>query len=408
MAGPVSGADDRVGGRMRRSLVSVMLLGGALAGLAAPPIGLRASPPADSVFRMVSLGDGVYTALVVPRPSSYAFSNSLVVVLDDGVLVVDTQQSPSAARALIRRIREITDRPVRWVVNTHWHGDHVYGNQAYRQAFPGVEFLGHPASARALRVKGRERLRQEIETLPTSIAVREVWLERGRGPDGQALTAPDRKALEYSVRMRRSYLGELRGLRLIPPDREVADSMTIRSGTRAVRVLALGSGHTRGDLVVHVPHAGVAAVGDLLEEGLPWVEDADLAEWVTTLDRLEALGARIIVPGHGGIQRGPGLLERQRALFQATLAAARSSKIAGYRGREAEAAAPLPGGLPESLRSVAEEWGVSEAALQAWFRTALTAVRPAAPSIGWSRVGGAGDPGTPPGHRPRGRPPGAG
>ncbi len=299
-----------------------------------------------------------------------------MVVLDDGVLVVDTQQSPSAARALIRRIRERTDRPVRWVVNTHWHGDHVYGNQAYRRAFPEVEFLGHPASAKALRVKGRARLERELETLPASVAVRETWLERGRGPDGEALTTPDREALQYSVRLRRSYLGELRGLRLIPPDREVADSTTIRSGARTVRILALGSGHTRGDLVVHVPHAGVAAVGDLLEEGLPWVEDADLAEWLTTLDRLETLGAGIIVPGHGGIQRGPRLLQRQRALFKAAMSAARSPDVA--RSASGTDAVVLSGSairsLSGSLPSMAEEWGVSEVALRAWLRTALSVV----------------------------------
>lgn len=145
------------------------------------PAGPAAGQAADTaVFDVAQLAPGVYVAEVRPRPPAYAFANSFIVIGERGVLVADTQQSPTAARALIATIRRLTQLPVRWVVNTHWHADHVAGNIAYRQAFPTVEFIAHANTAADLAARGQPWIREQIAELPARIEERRRWLREGR------------------------------------------------------------------------------------------------------------------------------------------------------------------------------------------------------------------------------------
>src|SRR5215472_16008511 len=95
---------------------------------------------ADDLFDIKPIGDGVYAAIA--KPAYKPNCNAAIILLDDGVLVVDTHSKPSAARALIEQIKKLTDKPVRYVVNTHFHWDHYQGNQAYPSSWPaGVEII---------------------------------------------------------------------------------------------------------------------------------------------------------------------------------------------------------------------------------------------------------------------------
>ena len=118
--------------------------------------------PAQETFELVELAPNVHVALVRPNPPRYVFANTLIVIRERDVLVLDTHQSPSAADVLIDEIRKLTPLPVRYVVNTHWHGDHVYGNQSYKERFDDVEFIGHVSTATDVNSKGAQALAQEI------------------------------------------------------------------------------------------------------------------------------------------------------------------------------------------------------------------------------------------------------
>lgn len=294
-------------------------------------IALRAAPSAaQDPFEIVPLADGVWAAIVTPDPPMSVFANALVVEGEDGVLVVDTHQSPSAAEWLIEAIRARTERPVRWIVNTHWHGDHVHGNAAYRDVFPGVEFIGHATLAEDVPGIATERLAEEIAGLPGSIADRERWLETGVGPDGEPLSDEDRAAVERSLAYRTRYLDEIEGLELVPPTRTVEDEWTLSLGSRRVRILHFGPAHTRGDVVVHLPDDGIVAVGDLLEEGIIWIDEgSDPAGWARALDGVDELGADVLVPAHGGILRDDAPLETTRGILSALARAARAAAEAG-------------------------------------------------------------------------------
>jgi glyoxylase-like metal-dependent hydrolase (beta-lactamase superfamily II) len=319
---------------------------------------LVAAAPArgqGDVFTLRPIGPGVVVAEVLRNPSAYAFANSLIVIGDDGVLVVDTQQSLTAARALIAEIARITPLPVRWVVNTHWHGDHVNGNQAYAAAFPDVEFIAHESVVEDMATLGVAARERELAELPASIAAREEWLASGIGPDGASLTDASRATVVRSLQLRRAYLGELRTLTPVPPTRTFREGLELRVGFLDVVLLHAGPAHTRGDILVQLPGLGIVAVGDLLEHGMPWFGDAAPRGWYAALRLIASLDPLRIVPSHGPPQTGRALLDDQLALLDAVLHAPAPATD------EAFDSAPWP----ELEQRFLERYGVSAAAFRA-------------------------------------------
>ncbi len=274
-------------------------------------------------FTLVDLAAGVVAAVVVADPPHYAFANSLVIDLGGELLVVDTQQSPAAADALIAAIRSRSVEPVRWVVNTHWHADHVYGNTAYRRAWPDVVFLTHRTTRDDLLSLGREQLQRDLVELPASIDVRRQWLASGVGPDSAPLTPVQRSRIERSLELRMDQLDQLRGLELVAADSVFDEALSLSGSARTVRLIALGPAHTRGDVVVWLPVERILGAGDLVEDAYPWVEHADVAGWARALEQIEALSPVIVLPAHGSPWRDPGArLATQRTVFRAAVAAA--------------------------------------------------------------------------------------
>lgn len=265
-----------------------------------------------------------------------------MVVGDDGVLVVDTQQSPAAARALVAKIRELTAAPVRFVVNTHWHGDHVYGNAAYRDAFPGAVFVAHGTARDDLLARGPAAIEEALETLPESIRDRERWLETGVGPDGEKLDATARARLEYSRDARRFYLGELRELELVPPSVTLEERLRLYVGGRPVDVTHLGPAHTRGDVVVYLPDDGILAAGDLVEDAFPYFGDAFPSGWAAVLGKLQGLGAGVVLPSHGPVLRDGELLDTEARLMRELVARVRAAAAVGKSLEATQDSVTLP------------------------------------------------------------------
>ncbi len=121
-----------------------------------------AAAQGDDGYVVRDLAPGVFTAVAPDGVPSYLFANSLVVMGDDGVLVVDSGDRPELAHALIALIRERTERPVRWLVNTHWHGDHVRGNAVFREAFPQVRILSTPTTRDSIATGGPRQVAENV------------------------------------------------------------------------------------------------------------------------------------------------------------------------------------------------------------------------------------------------------
>jgi hypothetical protein len=147
--------------------------------------------PATSPM-LQEVAPGAYVALQ-PFADRFNDSNSTVIVLDDSVVVVDTQTTLTTTREVLEQIRKVTGKPVRWVINTHWHGDHVLGNQVYREAFRGVQFIAHLNTREDMASRTTAELKEDIANIPGQIEKYRQMLASGHDSDGEALTQPQVK-----------------------------------------------------------------------------------------------------------------------------------------------------------------------------------------------------------------------
>ncbi|MEY4751218.1 MAG: hypothetical protein RIQ60_3432 [Pseudomonadota bacterium] len=195
-------------------------------------------------------------------------SNAAFVIADGGVLVVDALGSPPLAERLLAEIRKRTELPIRYVVATHYHADHIYGLQVFKAA--GAQIVAHEGALDYINSE-TARLRLEAsrtELFPwvdehTAVLPADVWI-RGQG------------------------------------------DVELRIGTTRFVLHHVGPSHTDEDLAVHMPDRGVLFVGDLVFRGrIPFVGKADSRAWIAAIDRISALQPRLMIPGHGPVSVTP-------------------------------------------------------------------------------------------------------
>jgi len=233
------------------ALASLVLAMAAAAQPTIHPQAVKVAPDSYMVQGLSALGSSANRNFI---------SNAGFVVTQDGVLVVDALGSPALARELLAEIRRITTVPVRYVVLTHYHADHIYGLQAFKEA--GATVIAHQA--------GREYLNSDTAALRLQASREEL------APAVDAQT------------------------RLVPADRWIDGRTTLQMGGLDFVLQPAGPAHTPEDLVVWVPQLKLLFAGDLVFRGrIPFVGQADSGRWITALDTLLAFDARIIVPGHG-------------------------------------------------------------------------------------------------------------
>jgi glyoxylase-like metal-dependent hydrolase (beta-lactamase superfamily II) len=209
---------------------------------------------ADKQVTFARLSENAYAYTAEGDP------NSGVVIGDDGVLVVDAQATPAMAKDVIRRIRTVTDKPIRYVVLSHYHAMRVLGASAYGAR----EIIASHTTYEMIRERGKEDMDSEIGRFPR--------LFRG-AEEIPGLTWPT-----------------------MTFDRE----LTLWLGKLEVRLIHVGAGHTRGDTIVWLPSQKVLFSGDLVEYNAGiYTGDAHFEAWPATLERLRALGPERLVPGRG-------------------------------------------------------------------------------------------------------------
>ncbi len=220
-------------------------------------------------------------------------SNAAVIVNEEDVLLVDSHISPAAGWALLEELRTITTKPVRYVVNTHFHFDHLHGNQIFP---PNVEIIGHEFT-REMVVTGQSRSGRAydafIGTLPDQIRALEEQIQQATDDDSA------RAVMEERLVIQRNYLEATNAVVPTPPTVTLSDRMTLFRGDREIQLFFFGRGHTGGDVVVYLPAERVLITGDLLTGGLPYMGDGFLTDWVATLEEMKSLDFDTIVPGHG-------------------------------------------------------------------------------------------------------------
>ncbi len=207
------------------------------------------------------------TGTIEVAPNVYALvqeggmTNAGIIVGDDGVVVVDALMTPALARHTISEVKRISNKPIRFLINTHYHGDHTFGNEFFRPS-PIVSHVN---------------CRNELITR---------W----------------EAAIQRFSTNRPELADEFAKLTLTPPDVTFEDTLTIRLGDRPIELIYLGMAHTTGDILVYLPQERVIYAGDVAFHKVnPVAADGHVSSWINVLRKAMRLDASTVVPGHGSI-----------------------------------------------------------------------------------------------------------
>jgi len=291
---------------MRKILVGAILIG--LVAVATPVSG-------QTERKVTKLSEGVYEI----EHRQGGGGNTTVIIGDRQIFVVDTCFLPSAAREDIAQIRQWTDKPVSFVLNTHFHNDHNFGNRIYMDAFPAVTIIAEVETKKEMDRFGPGSLRREEKDSYGIQKILEKMLETGKAQDGSALSEDDKKEVKDMLVRRPAMIEELRKVTFQSATLTFDHDFSIDIGNREVRVLFLGRGNTPGDAVVYLPKEKIVVAGDLVAHPLPNVLDGYPSEWSQTLQKLAQLDAEMIVPGHGPILHDKTYVYLLRDLMQSVV-----------------------------------------------------------------------------------------
>ena len=293
----------------------------------------RETDPTDgaAAWRFEEIGDGVFFATGTGAMTT--FSNCLVIVNDDHAMLVDTSVSPAAARKLVAEIAsEVTDKPIRYVFNTHFHFDHSHGNQIFGD---DVEIVGHDyvRTQHLSNVLEQRTNRSFSALLPGQI----------EGLEGQIAAASDaaeRTRLETVLRQLRAHQNAIQETVVKAPNVTYSDTMRIVKGGREVQLHFVGRGHTGGDTMVFLPEERIVFTGDFFvgspgANALPFMGDGFVNEWPASLDGLRALDFEVMVPGHGAPFRDRSQIDDLQAYLRDLWAQVSALRLEGLSAAEA-------------------------------------------------------------------------
>jgi len=245
---------------------------------------------------VTKLADGIYE-IQHPNVGGNVNSNTTVIIGERQVLVVDTCFLPSVAREDIAQIRTWTDRPVSFVLNTHFHNDHNLGNREYMDAFPALTIIAHVETKKMMDLFGPgSAMREERGILRL-----QKMLDTGKTPDGQRLSDDDKTQVKNALARSMPAFEEVKKVTFQSATLTFEHGFSIDLGNREVQIKFLGRGNTPGDAVAYLPKEKIVVAGDLVVHPIPYIYDGYPSEWSETLEKLAQFDAETIVPGHGPV-----------------------------------------------------------------------------------------------------------
>jgi cyclase len=275
-------------------------------------------------YKFERVAEGVYYA------TGGVGSNNVVIVNDRAVVLVDDGTTPAAAKAFLEDIKLITNKPVRAVVNTHFHYDHTDGNSVFP---PDVQVIGHEYVRTAIltfNVLDREPFTtSQSARLPVQIASLRTQLAAANDAARKAELAKELAPAE-------SLNEQLKGIKPTPPNVTYTSKMVLHEGGREIQLLFLGRGHTGGDTFVYLPQERIICTGDM-DEGnrIAYMGDAFFDEWIASLDALKKLDFALVLAGHGRPFRDKGQITAFQGYLKDLMAQVATLRKQGVTADEA-------------------------------------------------------------------------
>lgn len=274
--------------------------------LVALPGAARSAPapgevPAIFEVGLTRIADGIYAAIRPESGTRPPVEGNVIMILDDeDVVVVDAAGVPGRSSRVIAALKELTDKPVRYLINTHGHADHTLGNADWIDTWPGLDIVAHPTVVTYLENGGSDFVYERRDHPESS---KEVYRERmeNSGKDNPPVAAYLRRYYEGDLYEQSRSLHDLDRIQL--PTLTVEDGMRILRGDRVIDVRHIGEGNTPSDLIVHLPKERILIAGDIVTRPIPY-GFTHAGAWLETLRRLQDIDFDVLIPGHGPVLRG--------------------------------------------------------------------------------------------------------
>ena len=211
-------------------------------------------------------------------------------ILEEQFTMAILRFTDQTAKELIAEIHKVTQLPIRYLVNSHYHADHSHGNQAFPE---DVELISSHAAWQGQLNKDLPQLQRYQQLLPEQI-------DRLRKELNSAASAPRANEIRQELQQREQFLNRIRGLEIVLAGTTFDHTLSLRTLNRELQLLFLGKGHTDGDIVLWLPEERILFAGDLVSNGaLPNLMDGYSKDWIDTLAAITKMKPEVIVPGHG-------------------------------------------------------------------------------------------------------------
>jgi cyclase len=267
-------------------------------------------------FKMQKINDHVYAFIGWDPTLDLVDGNSYAVLTDEGVFVVDTHQPPICAEANIAEIRKLTNKPVKFILNTHWHGDHNMGNFVYKKAFPEAKIIAQTATREILARRQADWVKEAREgEYAKYIADFEKMLSDGKGYTGNPITEVERERIAKLMVILKKYDQDVRRDEVCIPDMTFEKNLTLYMGGVEIQIRHDGRANTPGDAYVWLPADSILITGDILVHPIPYCFGSNFDEWPAVMDTMLALKPKIILPGHGEVMTDTGYMRMTRDLL---------------------------------------------------------------------------------------------
>lgn len=312
------------------------VFGGALAGLSILELAQYRAAWAQALtpgvrtdlFNIEKVAEDVYFA--ISKPTMLLNCNAAIFVNTRDVVVVDAHSKPSAAASLLAQIKkDVTEKPVRYLVDTHFHWDHSQGNAAYQAA--GAKVVASKMTRDLMAQNTGQRLHASLDPsghsfsgqphVPTLLAAARERLAKA--------PAADKAVVEDQIRQLEAFATEMKNYSPVLPSITFDKQYVIKDKAHDIHVQFHGRAHTAGDVAIYCPQRKVVATGDMIMGFTPFLADGYPKDWPKTIQSVSKLDFDFVLPGHGRVQQGRQRMNNLGAYIEEVTQRVEDGKKAG-------------------------------------------------------------------------------
>ncbi len=248
----------------------------------------------------IKVTDSIY---VFKPKIDWVHGNGTAVIGPDGVFFIDTYLQTNYAEEAIRLLGQITKLPVKFVLNTHFHNDHVMGNYIFKRTFPGCQIIAHDSTYKYMNGKIKVDISTEMKDNDDGIAQVEQELKDGKTSKGVMLTSSMKGFWEWQLREGKEYKESYKGNQFVNADITFSKGLNFHWGGQTIQLIYMSdNGHSPGDVIAWVPEKRILIAGDLVVGPTPYATHDNVPGMVKAIQKIIDMDPSIIIPGHGPIE----------------------------------------------------------------------------------------------------------